>query len=257
MRLKDKVAIITGASSGIGSACAFRFAQEGAKVVVADIDVTGGNEIVTSVKRGGGEAYFVQTDVTKPEEIERMVDKTVDRYRKLDVLFNNAGINPTGDVVNTTLEEWDRVVSVNLKGVFLGCKYAIPLMIRGGGGSILNMGSTSGLEAGPFPQAAYEATKAGVIALTKSAAQDFASKNVRVNCICPGGTLTPMVKQILEKMVAKARDAYINVHPMGRLARPEEIASLAVFLASDESSFVTGAAIPIDGGRTTGIRLSL
>jgi NAD(P)-dependent dehydrogenase (short-subunit alcohol dehydrogenase family) len=257
MRLKDKVAIITGAASGIGSACALRFAQEGAKVIVADIDATRGNEVITSVKRGGGEGYFIRTDVTKPGEVEKMVEKTVDRHGKLDVLFNNAGINPTGDVVTTPVDDWDRVVSVNLKGVFLGCKYAIPVMIRSGGGSILNMGSTSGLEAGPFPQAAYEATKAGVIALTKSAAQDFAAKNVRVNCICPGGTLTPMVKQILEKMDPKTRDAYIKVHPIGRLARPEEIASLAVFLASDESSFVTGAAITIDGGRTTGIRLSL
>lgn len=255
MRLNDKVAIITGASSGIGSACALRFAREGAKVVVADIVAKGGNQVVASVKTGGGKAHFIQTDVTKPEEVERMVAKTVERYGRLDVLFNNAGVNPTGDVVSTSLEDWDRVISVNLKGVFLGCKYAIPAMIRSGGGSIMNMGSTSGLEAGPFPQAAYEATKAGVIALTKSAAQDFAGKNVRVNCICPGGTLTPMVKQILDKMDPKARDAYINVHPMGRLARPEEIASLAVFLASDESSFMTGAAIPIDGGRTTGIRL--
>lgn len=264
MRLDGKVCVITGAASGIGAALAERFAREGAKVVVADIDDTMGERMVTELQRSqagptGGKSthyYYVHADVRKVEDVERMIAGAIERFGRVDVLVNNAGINPTGNAITTSLEDWDRVMAVNLTGAFLGCKFGVQAMLKSGtGGSIINMSSVSGLEAGPFSQLAYEVSKAGVIALTKSVAQDYAARGIRVNCICPGGTATPMVSKLVEAMDPAQKEAYVGIVPMGRLAKPDEVASVAVFLASDESSYVTGASLVVDGGRTTGIML--
>ena len=224
-------------------------------VVVADINDEAGFKVVEDITNHGKRAGYVHTDVTSPGEVDHMIADTVQKYGKLDILMNNVGINPVGTCVETSLEDWDSVMRVNLKSYFLGCKYAIPVMINGGGGSIINTGSASGIEAGPVSQTAYEVSKAGVIALTKSVAQDFGSKNVRANCICPGGTATSLLKSFMEASMTPAeREAWIGIVPMGRLAEPQEIAAVAAFLASDEASYVTGVTIAVDGGRTAGIK---
>ena len=249
MRLKGKVAIITGAASGIGQATALLFAKEGAKVVVADLDEAGGNEAVDQIRSDGGEAMFVLTDVTAVADVQAMVKSTVDTYGKLDVLLNNAGIAMRLSVVDLPEEDWDRCVDINLKGVFLGSKYAIPEMIKNGGGSIINMASIYGIVGAPT-RAAYVATKGGVTNLTRGMALDYATSNVRVNCLCPGFTETPLLAGVLKTQAEY--QALAEQHPMKRLATPLEIAYGALFLASDESAFVTGIALPIDGGFTAG-----
>ena len=249
MRLKGKVAIITGAASGIGQATALLFAKEGATVVVADLDKAGGNEVVEQINADGGKAMFIRTDVTVAEDVQAMVESTIDAYGKLDVLFNNAGIAMRLPVVELPEEDWDRCVDINLKGVFLGSKYAIPEMIRNGGGSIINMASIYGLVGAPV-RAAYVATKGGVANLTRGMALDYATDNVRVNCLCPGFTETPLLAGVLK--TEEEYRALADQHPMKRLATPQEIAYGALFLASDESAFVTGVALPIDGGFTAG-----
>ena len=260
--LQGKVSIITGGASGIGAAFAERFVREGATVVIADVDDRAGRERADALAgenradgKGDG-AHYIHADVTDAGDFARLVADTVERFGRLDVLVNNAGINPAGDVMTTSIEQWETVMAVNLRGPFLGCKFGVQAMLAdGGGGSIINVGSVSGLEAGPFSQLAYEVSKAGVIALTRSVAQDYADKKIRVNCLCPGGTATPLVSKLMESMDAAAKESYIGIIPLGGLARPEEIASIAVFLASDEASYITGASIVADGGRTTGIRL--
>lgn len=251
MRLAGKVAIITGAGAGIGRATALLFVKEGAEVVVADCDPDEGAETVRLIKGNGGEAIFVQVDVSKAADVKKMVQRTIERYGKLDILINNAGIYAQGDVVEAAEEEWDRILDVNLKGVFLCSKYSIPEMIKGGGGSIVNIGSEAGI-VGIKNQLAYNVSKSGVIALTKSTALDFALHNIRVNCLCPGRTLTPLV----EKVIAEAQDpestqrALEEDRPLRRMGRPEEIAAGILFLASDESPYATGAILSIDGGYT-------
>jgi len=253
--LRGKIAIITGSASGIGAACAWKFVKEGATVMVVDVNDEGGRKLVEEIKSDGGVADYLHIDVTSPQDIERMISSTVEKFGKIDILLNNVGINPVSNVVDTSVDVWDKVMQVNLKSAFLGCKAAIPAMVRTGGGVIINMGSVSGLEAGPVSQTAYEVSKAGIIALTKSIAQDFASENIRANCICPGATATPLIKKFIEEsMTSDERKAWMGIVPMGRLAEPDEIASVAAFLASDDSSYVTGATIVVDGGRTTGIR---
>jgi NAD(P)-dependent dehydrogenase (short-subunit alcohol dehydrogenase family) len=249
MRLKGKVAIITGAASGIGQATALLFAKEGAKVVVADLDEAGGNEVVDQIRSDGGEAMFVRTDVTSTADTQSMIKSTVDAYGKLDVMFNNAGIAMRLPVVDLPEEDWDRCVDINLKGVFLGSKYAIPEMIKNGGGSIINMASIYGIVGAPT-RAAYVATKGGVANLTRGMALDYATSNVRANCLCPGFTETPLLAGVLKTQAEY--QALAEQHPMKRLATPLEIAYGALFLASDESAFVTGIALPIDGGFTAG-----
>ena len=251
MRLTGKVAIITGAGAGIGRATALLFAKEGAKVVVADYDSEAGAETVNIIRKEGGEAKFVQVDVSKATDAERMARTTVETYGKLDILVNNAGIYMQADAVETTEEDWDRILDVNLKGAFLCSKYCVPEMIKGGGGSIVNIGSEAGL-VGIKNQVAYNVSKSGIIALTRSMAVDFAAHHIRVNCVCPGTTETPLVKAALERAPdpAAARRALEEVRPANRLGRPEEIAAGILYLASDESLYATGSILSIDGGYT-------
>ncbi len=249
VRLRDKVAIITGAASGIGKATAILFAEHGAKVVVADIDENGGNQTVANIKDNDNEAIFIHTDVTINEDTEQMVEKTLKTYGKLDVLFSNAGIAMRLPVADLSVEDWHRCLDVNLTGVFLCAKAAIPAMKQNGGGSIINMSSIYGL-VGADVRAAYVASKGAVTNLTRSMALDYAEDNIRVNCICPGFVETPLVAGVVKNPTEYQKLA--NKHPMRRLGQPEEIAYGALYLASDESAFVTGIALPIDGGYTAG-----
>ena len=249
VRLKDKVAIITGAASGIGKATAKLFAEHGAKVVVADIDKDGGSQIVTQIQNGGNEAIFVETDVTLKVDTEKMVAQTVETYGKLDILFNNAGIAMRLPVAELSEEDWHRCLDVNLTGVFLCAKAAIPAMQKNGCGSIINMSSIYGI-VGADVRAAYVASKGGVTNLTRGMALDYAQDNIRVNCICPGFVETPLVADVIK--TPEEYQTLADKHPMHRLGQPEEIAYGALYLASDESAFVTGIALPIDGGYTAG-----
>ena len=249
VRLKDKVAIITGAASGIGKATAKLFAEHGAKVVVADIDKDGGSQVVTQIQKGGNEAIFVETDVTLKVDTEQMVAQTVETYGKLDILFNNAGIAMRLPVAELPEEDWHRCLDVNLTGVFLCAKAAIPAMQKNGCGSIINMSSIYGI-VGAKVRAAYVASKGGVTNLTRGMALDYAENNIRVNCICPGFVETPLVAGVIK--TPEEYQALADKHPMRRLGQPEEIAYGALYLASDESAFVTGIALPIDGGYTAG-----
>lgn len=249
MRLKNKVAILTGAASGIGKATAKLFAEHGAKVVVADIDEDGGNQTVTDIQGAGNEAIFVKTDVTIQADTEQMVTRTVENYGKVDILFNNAGIAMRLPVAELLEEDWHRCLDVNLTGVFLCAKAAIPAMQKNGGGSIINMSSIYGIVGGDV-RAAYVASKGAVTNLTRGMALDYAQDNIRVNCICPGFVETPLVAGVVKNPEEYQKLA--NKHPMRRLGQPEEIAYGALYLASDESAFVTGIALPIDGGYTAG-----
>lgn len=249
MRLKGKVTLITGAASGLGQATALLFAKEGAKVVVADVNEIGGVETVDPIRSAGGEATFVRTDVTSAKDAEAMVKATIDAYGKLDVLFNNAGIAMRLPVVELPEADWDRCIDINLKGVYLSSKYAIPEMINNGGGSIINMASIFGI-VGARTRAAYAASKGGVVNLTRSMALDYAPYQIRVNCICPGFVETPLFKGVVKSQ--EEYQALVNLHPMGRLGTPMDVAYGALYLASDESAFVTGIALPIDGGYTAG-----
>jgi NAD(P)-dependent dehydrogenase (short-subunit alcohol dehydrogenase family) len=245
--LDSKVVIVTGASSGIGRAAAVLFAQNGAKVVVADIDEKGGLETVEKIKRSKPDnALFVKTDVSSPRETAACVKNTVEKFGKLNSLFSNAGFNPIGTVVDTTEELWDRVLSVNLKGMYLMCKSSIPEMIRAGGGTIVCTASVDGVLA-IYNEAAYIASKGGIISLTKSMALDFAKDKIRANCILPGAIRTPLLEKFLVENPELGGDQSKG-HALGRIGEPEEVASMAMYLLSDASSFVTGAIIPVDGG---------
>jgi NAD(P)-dependent dehydrogenase (short-subunit alcohol dehydrogenase family) len=251
MRLADKVAIITGAGSGIGRATAMLFAEEGARVVVVDYAPEGGQETVEMIKRNGGEAIFVETDVSKAAAVEKMVQTAIDTYGRIDILFNNAAVTIPASVVDATEAVWDKTMDIDLKGVFLPSKYAIPHMIKGDGGSVINTASMCGLVASPN-QAPYSAAKGGVIALTRQMAIDYATHNIRVNSICPSEVRTPMFLGFINRAPdpEKKMQELIARIPLGRVAEPEEIARAALFLASDDSSYVTGVTLPVDGGLT-------
>lgn len=251
-QLAEKVAIITGAGSGIGRACAEHFAAEGAKVCVADWNQDTGAETEAVIRGAGGEAFFCHVDVSKEVEVESMVRSTVEAYGRLDAIVNNAAVQVLGPLTETTEEEWDRLHSVNLKGVFFCMKHAIPAMIRGGGGSIVNIASILGFVGDP-DLAAYGAMKGGVIALTKATALTYGPENVRVNCICPGDVDTPMVQEYFEKAPdpAALRAEVSSKYALRRIASPLEVAKTAAFLASDASSFTTGGVLVVDGGVTS------
>ena len=249
MRLKGKVAIITGAGSGIGEATALTFAKEGARVIVVDVVDSLGNDTAEQIRAAGGDAIYVHADVTSSDEIQSMVNTTISNFGKLDVLFNNAGIAMRLAVDDLPEEDWDRCIDINLKGAYLGSKYAIPAMLSNGGGSIINTASIYGIVGGPN-RAAYVASKGGIVNLTRGMALDYADSNIRVNCICPGYTDTPIIQNIVQ--TPDKYQALVDQHPMGRLAKASDIAYGALYLASDESAFVTGIALPIDGGYTAG-----
>ena len=249
MRLKDKVAIVTGAASGIGKATAVLFAEHGARIVVADIDEAGANETVAIIQDAGNEAIYIQTDVTISDNTEKMAQETLNTYGKLDILVSSAGIAMRLPVADLPEEDWHRCLDVNLTGVYLCAKAAIPAMQKNGGGSIINLSSIYGI-VGADVRAAYVATKGGVTNLTRGMALDYAEDNIRVNCLCPGFVETPLVAGVIK--TPEEYKALADKHPMRRLAQPEEIAYGALYLASDESAFVTGIALPIDGGYTAG-----
>ena len=251
MKLKGKVAIVTGGGSGIGKASAGVFAEEGAQVVVVDWKKEPGAQTAEEIRQAGGEATYCYADVSKAGDVETMVNTAVERYGRLDVLFNNAAIQIMAKLADTTEDAWDRIQSVNLKGVFLGCKYAIPAMIRTGGGSIVNMASILGFVGDP-DLAAYCAAKGGVIALTKAGALAYGPQGVRINCICPGDVDTPLVQEYFDKDPdpERFRQEVSSKYALRRIASPREVAQMAVFLASDASSFVTGSTMVIDGGLT-------
>lgn len=249
MKLKGKVIIITGAKSGIGLATAIRFASEGAKVVVADIKDA--HQEVSEITGRGAEALFVQVDVSNGSQVAALIEKTLAAFGRLDVLVNNAGIELTKKVTETTEAEWEHLMNVNLKGVFLCSKAAIPVMQRNGGGVIVNVASELGLVGGS-EIAAYSASKGGVVQLTKAMAIDHAGDGIRVNCVAPGPVLTPLLEAIIENSSnpEQERQSIVGKTLLKRLARPEEMANVIVFMASDESSYMTGSVVVVDGGWT-------
>ena len=244
-RLNNKIAIITGGGMGMGRAAALLFAQEGAKVVVAERNVAAGEETVRMIREQGDEAIFVETDVSKADDIKRMVDTAVNTFGALHILYNNAAI--AGDVALTTEyseSRWNEVLAVNLTGAWLGMKYAIPKILESGGGSIINVGSQAADRGNPL-LAGYSAAKGGVLALSRGTAMEYAKENIRVNCINPGVIATPMV---MNAWTEAQLSQFVELVPQGRMGQPEEVAQAALFLASDESSHITGHVLVVDGG---------
>jgi len=244
---RDKVVLVTGGSYGIGRAAAIGFARKGAKVSIADLDVERGEETLRRIKEAGGEAIFVKTDVSSEEDVKALVEKTVQTYGKLDCAFNNAGIHKQFvSTIDFSAEDWEEMINVNLKSVWLCMKYEIPQMLKQGKGSIVNTSSAAGLVGAPS-NPAYPASKHGVVGITKSTALEYARKGIRVNCVCPGPTRTGMNEALVATSpeIVRAMDQKV---PMGRIGEPEEVAAAAIFLCSDEASYITGHALPVDGG---------
>ncbi|WLR57146.1 glucose 1-dehydrogenase [Mesobacillus subterraneus] len=249
MRLKNKTAIITGGASGIGRATALRFANEGTQIVIADINGDGGQETVNLIKQQGGTALFYETNVSDSKQVKELVSATVGNFGKLDILFNHAGVgNPDVKSVDLEEEDWDRIIDINLKSVFLGIKYAVPEMKKASGGAIINTSSLLGIKGQKY-LAAYNASKAGVILLTKNAALVYGKDRIRVNAIAPGVIDT----QIIDGWKNDERKWPIisRANALGRIGTPEEVANAVLFLSSDEASFITGATLSVDGGGLT------
>lgn len=250
MRLKDKVALITGAGSGIGRETALLFAREGAAVLVADVNDSAAQETVRAIEASGGQAAFVHADVSKAADCEAMVRRAEESFGALHILFNNAGISHANDddAIHTTEEVWDLTFAINVKGVYLGCKYGIPALRRAGGGSIINTASFVALLGAATPQLAYTSSKGAVLAMSRELAMIHARENIRVNALCPGPLNTELLMKYLDTAEKKQRRL---VHiPMGRFGEAKEMAQAALYLASDESSFVTGTSFTVDGGIT-------
>lgn len=250
MRLMDKVAIITGAASGIGKGCAQRFAKEGAKVIIADLNGEKAEETAKSIRESNGNALAVKIDMTKSAEVEVMIKTVLDHYGKIDILLNNAGIAMAGTPLETLSEEsYDRIMTINIKSVFLGCKYIIPVMKKQGWGVIINTASLDAIKARSGCHV-YSASKGAVISLTKALAIELAPFNIRVNCINPATTDTPMLNNFLPagQYVDDARRKLLSAIPLGRWASVEDVANSALYLVSDESSFLTGIEINVNGG---------
>ncbi|MGA2983228.1 MAG: SDR family oxidoreductase [Terriglobia bacterium] len=249
MKLQGKVAVVTGAGSGIGRASAIMFAKEGAEVIVADIRTDPGEETVRLINGAGGQAHFVLTDVAKEQQVKSLVDETISRWGRINILFNNAGFSMVKLLDETSEAEWDHLFGVNLKSMFFGVKHVVPHMRRQGGGVILNMGSISGL-VGQLRTPAYVASKGAVVLLTKSLAVDYCCDHIRVNCLCPGITDTPALRAHIEAGGDPAvlfRERLARV-PLGRFLTPEDVARAALYLVSDDSEGVTGIAHLVDGG---------
>lgn len=254
MRLKDKVTLITGSGSGIGKSTALLFAKEGAVVIVNDVHEEHGKETVQEIRGQGGEAMFIRSDVTDPESVKAMIAQAISAFSRIDVLFNNAGISGVGALHEIEPDAWDRIMSINIKGVYLPSKYTIPHMIEQQGGSIINMSSCIA-EIGLARRASYAATKGAVLSLTKSMQVDYAQYGIRVNALLPGTILTPFVENYLktsyddpEVAIAALKTRQLS----GDLGRPQDVANAALFLASDESKFMMGSPLYIDGGATFG-----
>ena len=251
--LTGRVALITGGASGIGKATAELFGREGAAAAIADVNLEAGEAVARAIGDEGGQAIFVRCDVTKAGDCRQAVQKTVDRFGRLDILFNNAGVTRRTSVLETTEEEWDWVMAVNVKSIFLMSKAAIPVMVEAGGGVIINTGSGWGLVGGK-DAVSYCASKGAVIQLTKAMALDHGPQNIRVNVVCPGDTDTPMLAREAEQL-GQSHEAILAEsvqRPLGRVGRPEEIAQAVLYLASDASSFVTGTTLLVDGGGLAG-----
>ena len=249
MKLREKVAIVTGAASGIGQASAVAFAREGAKVVVVDIEERGGQETLERIRAAGGQAFFERTDVSREADISRMVANTISRWGRIDILFNNAGVVLVKPLEETTEAEWDRLISINLKAAFLAIKHVVPHMRRSGGGAILNTGSIGSM-VGQLNTPVYIASKGAVALLTKSLALDYGRDQIRVNCLCPGITDTPMLREHLgngPEGEANIRRRLSRV-PLGKILKPEDLAQAALYLVSEDSAGVTGITHIVDGG---------
>jgi NAD(P)-dependent dehydrogenase (short-subunit alcohol dehydrogenase family) len=244
--LDGKVAVVTGGGSGIGLSACHLYAREGAKVVVSDIDETGGQKAVLAIQEMGGDATFIRADVSNPVDCQALVDSTMEKYGRLDIAFNNAGIGGEANLTaDYSIEGWRKVIEINLSGVFYCMKYEIPVMLRSGGGVIVNMASVLG-QAGFEQSPAYVAAKHGVLGLTKNAAIEYGKQGIRINSVGPGFIQTPLIAGLEEN--EQIRNHLISLHPMGRLGRPEEVAELVIWLSSDKASFITGAYHEIDGG---------
>ncbi len=251
MRLKDKVAIITGGGSGFGEVTGRLFAREGAAVMLADLNSAAARAVAESIQAEGGKAFWVETNVTSSESAATMVKATLDHFGQVDILFNNAGIEGWGSVIDSDEATWERIFAVHVRGPFLCSKYTIPAMIeRGKGGSVINVSSVAGL-VGLQNMSAYSAAKGAIVSLTRAMAADFAQHNIRVNCIAPGTTMTPLGKRLIENDTPEKLAQRLSRYPMGRFGEPEEIARSVLYLASDDSSYTTGTCLVMDGGLTS------